>query len=60
MPASEFGSFTAGIPEPLGIGKVTMADGNTYSGFICEPRGIAGAAEISALGGWRAWLATQG
>ena len=57
LPASEFGSFVAGIPEPLGIGTVTLADGSSASGFICEPIGIEGARDITAFGGWRAYLA---
>jgi allophanate hydrolase len=57
MPASEFGSFVAGIPAPLGIGKLELADGAQVNGFICEPLGVADARDISAHGGWRAWLA---
>ncbi|MBF0257168.1 MAG: allophanate hydrolase [Gammaproteobacteria bacterium] len=56
LPASELGSFLAAIPPPLGLGKVLMADGKEYTGFICEPRGIAEAEEISQHGGWRTWL----
>lgn len=36
-----------------------MADGNSYSGFICEPRGIVDAEEITPLGGWRSWLESR-
>ncbi len=57
IPAEEFGSFVADIPAPLGIGKVELADGRWISSFICEPYGIEGATEITALGGWRAYLA---
>lgn len=56
MPSGEFGSFVAGIPSPLGIGKVEIEDGSQVSGFICEPYGIEGAEEITHLGGWRAYL----
>ena len=56
VPAEHFGSFVAGIPAPLGIGKVQLADGAWVSGFICEPYGIAGAEEITALGGWRHYM----
>ena len=35
MPASQFGSFVAGIPAPLGIGKLELADGTSVNGFIC-------------------------
>jgi allophanate hydrolase len=59
MPAEHFGSFVAGIPAPLGIGKVELADGRTVSGFICEGIGTQGATDITAFGGWRAYLASQ-
>jgi allophanate hydrolase len=56
LPARSFGSFVAGIPAPLGIGKVRLEDGSQVSGFICEGLGIVGAEDITAFGGWRAWL----
>ena len=59
MPVEHFGSFVAGIPAPLGIGKVKLEDGSVVSGFLCETLGVAGAADISSLGGWRQYLATR-
>ncbi|MEG6507386.1 allophanate hydrolase [Methyloligella sp. 2.7D] len=59
LPAEGFGSFTASIPAPLGIGKVSLQDGGTVSGFLCEPRGLDGATEITEFGGWRAYLASR-
>ena len=56
MPIEHFGSFVAGIPAPLGIGKVKLADGSLVSGFLCESLCVAGATDISALGGWRQYL----
>ena len=58
LPSSELGSFLTGIPAPLGLGKVQLADGRWESGFICEPYGLEGAIDISHLGGWRAYLQT--
>lgn len=57
LSASEYGSFVAGIAGPLGIGTVTLADGSTVQGFVCEAAAVEGAEEITALGGWRAYLA---
>jgi allophanate hydrolase len=57
MPASQFGTFVAGIPAPLGIGKLELADGTTVNGFICEGLGVTDAEDITVYGGWRAWLA---
>ncbi|MDO9433851.1 allophanate hydrolase [Hydrogenophaga sp.] len=59
VPAALFGSFVAGIPAPLGIGKVKLADGSEVPGFICEGLGIHGATDITHFGGWRAWLAAD-
>jgi allophanate hydrolase len=56
MPVEHFGSFVAGIPAPLGIGKVRLEDGSQVSGFLCESLAVAGAEDISALGGWRQYL----
>jgi allophanate hydrolase len=57
LPAAQFGGFVAGIPAPLGIGTVELADGSLEKGFICEGYAVAGARDITALGGWRAFLA---
>ncbi len=59
LPSSELGSFLTGIPAPLGLDKVELADGSWETGFICEPYGLAGAEDITAHGGWRAWLASR-
>ncbi len=59
VPAAHFGSFVAGIPAPLGIGKVDLEDGQQVSGFLCETHALEGAREITALGGWRQYLRAQ-
>ena len=58
IPLAAFGAFVAEIPAPLGIGTLTLHDGRQVKGFICEPRGLAGARDITAFGGWRAYLAS--
>ncbi len=52
-----FGRFVAGIPAPLGIGNLRLADGTTPKGFLCEPEGARDAQDVSGHGGWRAYLA---
>lgn len=59
MPASQFGSFVAGIAAPLGIGSVTLEDGSSVQGFVCEALASAGAEDITHHGGWRAFLASK-
>jgi allophanate hydrolase len=59
MPREHFGSFLAGIPHPLGLGKVELEDGSWETGFICEGYIAQQARDISAYGGWRAYLQSQ-
>lgn len=56
LPPAAFGAFVAGIPAPLGIGSVSLSDGRTIKGFLCEAAAALGAEEITAFGGWRAYL----
>ncbi len=44
LPSSQVGSFLAGIPAPLGLGKVELEDGRWLTGFICEDYGLQGGA----------------
>ncbi|WP_318502759.1 allophanate hydrolase [Bacillus sp. T3] len=53
MPLSTFGTFVAGIPAPLGIGKIELEDGSFVPGFICERSAAATAEDITKFGGWR-------
>jgi allophanate hydrolase len=57
LPAGSFGKFVAAIPPPLSIGTVRLADGRGVKGFIVEAADVDGAREISAFGGWRAFVA---
>jgi allophanate hydrolase len=57
MPADAFGRFVANVPPPLAIGTLTLADGRTVKGFLVEAAATAGARDISAFGGWRAFMA---
>jgi allophanate hydrolase len=59
MPAQHVGSFLALIPAPLGLGSIELADGRWVKGFICEPHALRGARDISAFGGWRAYLRSE-
>ena len=57
LPLAAVGSFLALVPPPLALGSIVLADGSAVHGFLCEPHALAGATDISAFGGWRAWLA---
>jgi allophanate hydrolase len=56
LDVAAFGSFVAEVPPPLAIGTVTLADGEQVKGFVAEPRALTGAADITDMGGWRAYV----
>ena len=53
---ADFASFLSGIPAPLGIGTVELEGGEAVPGFLCESYAVEGAQDITALGGWSAYL----
>ena len=56
VPDDRFGSFTAAIPSPLGIGTCQLEDGTGVKGFLCEQWAAAESPDITYFGGWRAYL----
>lgn len=56
LPTAHVGAFVSQIPAPLALGNVTLADGSEVLGFLCEAYAAEGAHDITALGGWRAYL----
>jgi allophanate hydrolase len=60
LPVWKFAEFVSRIPAPLGIGTVTLEDGTAVQGFLCEAYATEGARDITALGGWRAYLKSLG
>ena len=55
VPSRMLGQLVAGVPPPLTIGTVSLADGTQVKGFLCEEYATSGCHDISALGGWRAY-----
>jgi allophanate hydrolase len=58
LPTAAIGALLAQVPAPLGFGTVALEDGPCL-GFLAEAHALAGAPDITGLGGWRAWLATR-
>ena len=56
MPLAQVGSFLALIPSPLGLGKLELADGTWVTGFVCEGYALDTALDVTAHGGWRAYM----
>jgi allophanate hydrolase len=59
LPRDSFGAFFANVRPPLSIGTVEADDGEKVAGFLCEAFAVAGASDISALGGWRAFVRSR-
>ncbi|MFT2690481.1 allophanate hydrolase [Clavibacter zhangzhiyongii] len=58
LPAAGFATFTAALPAPMAIGRVTLDDGSEVRGFLVEGFAVEGATEITGHGGWRAYRRT--
>ncbi|GJG96741.1 allophanate hydrolase [Cupriavidus pauculus] len=56
VPLHAVGSFLALVPQPLALGSVELADGSWEHGFVCEGHALAGATDVTAHGGWRAYV----
>ncbi len=57
LPNAAFGTFIAGVPAPLGIGTVRLADGTRPKGFLVEAAGVEGAEDVTHFGDWRRVIA---
>ena len=59
LPEESAASFIDAIPAPLGFGRVSLVEGGTVCGFLCESCAIRPENEITQHGGWRSWLAAR-
>jgi allophanate hydrolase len=48
------GTFLAGLPAPMQLGKVEFADGSWRTAFGCDGAAAAGGRDISSYGSWTA------
>ncbi|MBR0707889.1 allophanate hydrolase [Bradyrhizobium liaoningense] len=56
LSAAAFGKFVNAIPAPMAIGTIRLADGRNVKGFLVEPEVLGEARDITAYGGWRAFM----
>lgn len=56
LSSSAFGRFVNAIPAPMAIGTIRLADGRSVKGFLVEPEVLGEAQDITAYGGWRAYM----
>jgi allophanate hydrolase len=59
LPLHQFGNFLRQVPSPLTIGMIHLSDGRAVKGFLCEEAAVQDAVNISAFGGWKAYLKSQ-
>ncbi|RJS94445.1 allophanate hydrolase [Salinisphaera sp. Q1T1-3] len=60
LPSAFLGSLLTRIGAPLGLGRVTLADGRERCGFIAAAGTLPAPetlTDISNYGGWRGWIA---
>ncbi|GAA4604978.1 allophanate hydrolase [Actinoplanes octamycinicus] len=58
LPPDALGRFLAALPSPMVLGRVELEDGTSVTGFLCEGVGLVDAPDITAHGGWRAYLSS--
>lgn len=56
LPLARLGEFIRDVPPPLCIGTLLLEDGQQVKGFLCEAKAADGARDVTAYGGWRAYL----
>ena len=59
VPAEGISQILLNEPPGLAIGKVQLDDGSIVLGVLGEPFLCEGQREITALGGWRAYIAAR-
>ena len=59
VPADGLAKILVNEPPGLAVGKVVLDDGTVVLGVLGEPFLCEGQREITALGGWRAYIASR-
>ena len=56
LPLEAYGKLVALVPPPLCFDTLTLSNGSQVQGFLCESYAAEHGLDISAFGGWRAYL----
>ncbi|MCX8102473.1 MAG: allophanate hydrolase [Geminicoccaceae bacterium] len=59
LPPVALADLLTRVPPPLALGSLPLADGRSVPGFVLQAGGDAGAEDVTAFGGWRAFLAAN-
>lgn len=54
--STELGDFLSGLPAPLALGTLELADGSSAAGIVCESHALDGATNITEYAGWRSYV----
>nr|WP_042188875.1 allophanate hydrolase [Kibdelosporangium sp. MJ126-NF4]CEL18513.1 Allophanate hydrolase [Kibdelosporangium sp. MJ126-NF4]CTQ97997.1 Allophanate hydrolase (EC 3.5.1.54) [Kibdelosporangium sp. MJ126-NF4] len=57
LSTAALGDFLAALPMPMSLGRIRLDTGEEVLGFQCDPVTAAAGKDITAHGGWTAWLA---
>ncbi|ORZ35846.1 hypothetical protein BCR44DRAFT_48730 [Catenaria anguillulae PL171] len=60
IPLGNVGKLLAQVPAPLALGTIELESGTWVKGFVCEPRAVEGALDVTRFGGWRAYMSSLG
>jgi gamma-glutamylcyclotransferase (GGCT)/AIG2-like uncharacterized protein YtfP len=60
VPTGAVAGILVNEPDGLTLGRVRLADGSVVLGVLGEPAACEGEKEITAFGGWRAYLTAHG
>ena len=58
VPVDMLGTLLTQIQAPLGLGRLTLADGRSVTGFLCEAYIATTTHDITKFGSWPAYLET--
>jgi gamma-glutamylcyclotransferase (GGCT)/AIG2-like uncharacterized protein YtfP len=59
VPAAALAEILLNEPAGLSVGKVRLEDGSIVLGVLGEPALVEGQREITAYGGWRAYITAE-
>ncbi|MDE3206173.1 MAG: allophanate hydrolase [Acidobacteriota bacterium] len=60
MEGGDLARLVSATPWPMALGAVELVDGRRVVGFVCQAGSLTDAVDITAFGGWRAYLASTG
>jgi allophanate hydrolase len=57
LPETAIAELATLTVPPVSMGQVVLESGEAVHGYLCDPAGLGDARDVTAFGGWRAFLA---